>query len=125
MTTDIYGRVIRYNRGICDNCKRKRLIATHECGSFCDDCDPGDIIDISPITLSRLLPSLDGVVIPLISEEPWKCPRCLEGLSPERWQLREAKKMERRYLCYRGILREKRNELAREVEEKRKLHEQE
>jgi hypothetical protein len=114
----------KYSGGICDNCKRRRMIATHKCGSFCDDCDPGDIIDISPLTLSKLLPSYDRI-IPLISEKPWKCPRCLEGLSPEEWQLREAKKFEENYLKpqrspkNRSILREKRDELAKLVARER------
>ncbi len=78
------------NTGICDNCKEIKERKTHSCGSFCDECKPGCEIDISPLTLVRLLKRDAAVIAIYISV--WKCPRCLNGLSPKEWQLYEARK---------------------------------
>lgn len=83
--------------GICHNCVATSICFScyelkintwsHKCGTFCKDCVPRILIDISPITLAKLHEPYPGGFHNLIDRELVKCEKCMEGKTVLEWQL--------------------------------------
>lgn len=75
----------------CDTCKAFSLTTwTHECGTFCSDCNPLIRIDVSPLTLLKMLPVEDPRrknPVYAICQSLIKCKGCMEGKTVTEWQL--------------------------------------